>query len=82
MIFKCSTSEIGSCRKCGEESHFPLKKKKDETRARMQVEEAKLACDAAKAYDQSSKILKGEGWKISFRANDEYLMARDNEINL
>ena len=86
MIFQCSTSEIGSCRKRGEELHFPLrcgkvKKKKDETSARLQAEKAKLTCDAAKVYDQSDEtILKGEGWKIIFRTNDESLMVRYNEM--
>ena len=47
-----------------------MKKNKDETSAKLQVEEAKLTCDAAKAYDQSDEILKGEGWKINFRIND------------
>ena len=85
MIFQCSTSEIGSCHKCGEESHFPLrcekvKKKKDEASARPQVQEAKLACGAAKAYAQSAKLFRSEGWKINFRTNDDYLMARDKEM--
>ena len=47
-----------------------VKKNKDETSAKLQVEEAKLTCDVAKAYDQSDEILKGEGWKINFRIND------------
>ena len=46
-----------------------------------QAEKAKLTCDAAKVYDQSDEtILKGEGWKIIFRTNDESLMVRYNEM--
>ena len=44
MIFQCPSSEFESCRKCGEESHIPLRceevEKKTETSARLQVEEA------------------------------------------
>ena len=44
MILKCPSCEFESCRKCGEESHIPLRceevEKKTETSARLQVEEA------------------------------------------
>jgi len=44
MIFQCPSCEFESCRKCGEESHIPLRceevEKKTETSARLQVEEA------------------------------------------
>ena len=42
----------------------------------------KLASDAAKAYDQSAKMLKGEGWKINFSVDEEYLTAREKEMKL
>ena len=40
----------------------------------------KLACDAAKAYDQSAKLLKGNGWKINFQSEKEYLEAKEKEF--
>jgi len=42
----------------------------------------KLASDAAKAYDQSAKMLKGEGWKINFSSNEEYMTAREKEMKI
>jgi len=42
----------------------------------------KLACDAAKAYDQSARILKGEGWKINFYSASDYETARDKEFKI
>jgi hypothetical protein len=40
----------------------------------------KLACDAAKAYDQSAKMLKGDTWKINFQSEEEYQAAREREL--
>jgi AP2 domain. len=40
----------------------------------------KLACDAAKAYDQSAKMLKGDAWKINFQSEEEYEAAREREL--
>lgn len=40
----------------------------------------KLAVDAAKAYDQSAKLLKGEGWKINFTLDEEYERAKEKEL--
>ena len=44
MIYSCPNCQYQSCRKCGEESHIPLRceevEKKDETSARLRVEEA------------------------------------------
>lgn len=40
----------------------------------------KLACDAAKAYDQSAKLLKGNGWKINFQNEEEYHSAKEKEL--
>jgi len=40
----------------------------------------KLAVDAAKAYDQSAKLLKGDGWKINFQSEKEYELAKDKEL--
>jgi hypothetical protein len=40
----------------------------------------KLACDAAKAYDQSAKLLKGNGWKINFQSEDDYQAAKEKEF--
>ena len=39
----------------------------------------KLAVDAAKAYDDSAKMLKGNGWKINFKTNEEYEIAKKEE---
>mmetsp|Transcript_10075 Transcript_10075/g.15196 ORF Transcript_10075/g.15196 Transcript_10075/m.15196 type:complete len:691 (+) Transcript_10075:29-2101(+) len=41
----------------------------------------KLAVDAAKAYDQSAKLLKGDGWKINFQSEKEYEMAKEKEFS-
>mmetsp|Transcript_17108 Transcript_17108/g.32369 ORF Transcript_17108/g.32369 Transcript_17108/m.32369 type:complete len:976 (-) Transcript_17108:71-2998(-) len=41
----------------------------------------KLACDAARAYDQSAKMLKGDSWKINFQSEEEYLAARERELS-
>lgn len=40
----------------------------------------KLAVDAAKAYDESAKVLKGEGWKINFQTEEAYELAKMKEI--
>jgi hypothetical protein len=40
----------------------------------------KLACDAAKAYDQSAKMLKGDTWKVNFQSEEEYQAAREREL--
>lgn len=40
----------------------------------------KLAVDAARAYDQSAKLLKGEGWKINFQADEDYEAAKAKEV--
>lgn len=44
IVFRCPICDYESCRKCGEESHIPLRcnevEKKTETDARLQVEEA------------------------------------------
>ena len=44
MVFQCPSCAFESCRKCGEESHIPLRceevEKKTETSGRLQVEEA------------------------------------------
>jgi hypothetical protein len=42
----------------------------------------KLAVDAAKAYDESAKVLKGEGWKINFQTEEAYELAKMKEIEL
>lgn len=42
----------------------------------------KLACDAARAYDQSAKLLKGNGWKINFATDDEYEAAKEKEFRV
>ena len=36
--------------------------------------------DAAKAYDESAKVLKGDGWKINFPTEDAYELAKLKEI--
>ena len=40
----------------------------------------KLAVDAARAYDESAKLLKGNGWKINFNSVEEYERAKAREI--
>jgi len=40
----------------------------------------KLAVDAARAYDESAKLLKGSGWKINFGAIEEYELAKKQEL--
>merc|ERR1719174_2443286 len=40
----------------------------------------KLAVDAARAYDESAKLLKGNGWKINFPTIEEYERAKKKEI--
>lgn len=40
----------------------------------------KLACDAARSYDQAAVLLKGDSWKINFDSNEEYNTAREKEI--
>ena len=42
----------------------------------------KLASDAAKAYDQSARILKGAGWKINFDSIAHYQSAREKEFKI
>lgn len=39
----------------------------------------KLAVDAARAYDESAKQLKGKGWKINFSSEEGYKRARQEE---
>jgi len=39
----------------------------------------KLAVDAAKAYDESARLLKGQGWKINFRTEEDYTSAKKKE---
>ena len=39
----------------------------------------KLAVDAAKAYDESARLLKGKGWKINFKTEEDYLLAKKKE---
>lgn len=39
----------------------------------------KLAVDAARAYDNSARELKGKGWKTNFKSEDEYLAAKKIE---
>lgn len=39
-----------------------------------------LAVDAAKAYDMAAKELKGPGWKVNFDDEDEYLTAKELEM--
>jgi len=41
----------------------------------------KLAVDAAKAYDESAKELKGDGWKINFQSEEEYELAKQKELD-
>mmetsp|Transcript_16031 Transcript_16031/g.22835 ORF Transcript_16031/g.22835 Transcript_16031/m.22835 type:complete len:970 (+) Transcript_16031:277-3186(+) len=40
----------------------------------------KLAVDAARAYDESAKLLKGNGWKINFQTKEDYERAKCKEI--
>lgn len=40
----------------------------------------RLAVDAARAYDESAKLLKGSGWKINFGSVEEYEIAKKNEL--
>lgn len=40
----------------------------------------RLAVDAARAYDESAKLLKGSGWKINFGSAEEYERAKAKEI--
>ncbi len=40
----------------------------------------KLAVDAARAYDQSAKLLKGDGWKINFQTERDYEIAKQKEL--
>lgn len=42
----------------------------------------KLAVDAALAYDESAKLLKGPNWKVNFRCLVEYEAARKRELDL
>ncbi len=42
----------------------------------------KLAVDAARAYDQSAKLLKGDGWKINFKTDEDYEVAKAKEIEM
>jgi NACalpha-BTF3-like transcription factor len=39
-----------------------------------------LESDAAYAYDEAAKLLKGPSWKRNFKANDDYIEAREIEI--
>ena len=40
----------------------------------------KLAVDAARAYDESAKLLKGSGWRINFGTIEEYELAKKQEL--
>ena len=40
----------------------------------------KLAADAALAYDEAAKLLKGPNWKVNFSSNEAYEKARKEEI--
>ena len=40
----------------------------------------RLASDAALAYDESVRLLKGQGWKVNFHTRKEYEVARDKEL--
>ena len=40
----------------------------------------KLAVDAARAYDESAKLLKGSGWKINFGTIEDYELAKKEEL--
>jgi len=40
----------------------------------------RLAVDAAKAYDESAKLLKGAGWKINFSSKKDFEKAKQAEI--
>lgn len=42
----------------------------------------KLAVDAAKAYDDSAKLLKGEDWKINFSSEEEFKRAKRKEAQM
>ena len=42
----------------------------------------KLAVDAALAYDESAKLLKGQNWKVNFSCLVEYEAARKRELDL
>ena len=42
----------------------------------------KLAVDAARAYDESAKLLKGDGWKINFQTDQDYEMAKAKELEM
>ena len=35
--------------------------------------------DAAKAYDESARLLKGQRWKINFRTEEDYTSAKKKE---
>jgi hypothetical protein len=39
-----------------------------------------LESDAAYAYDEAAKLLKGPSWKLNFKTNDDYIEAREFEI--
>ena len=41
----------------------------------------KLACDAALAYDESAKLLKGKAWKVNFPTRQAYEQERVKEIH-
>lgn len=41
----------------------------------------KLACDAALAYDESAKLLKGKAWKVNFPTRQAYEQEREKEIH-
>jgi hypothetical protein len=42
----------------------------------------RLAVDAALAYDESARLLKGSSWKVNFRNRGEYEAARDRELGV
>ena len=39
-----------------------------------------LAVDAARAYDESAKLLKGHAWKLNFGTVEEYELAKKREL--
>ena len=41
----------------------------------------KLAVDAALAYDESARLLKGNSWKVNFASRKEYEVAKVKEMN-
>ncbi len=42
----------------------------------------RLPVNAALVYEESARVLKGEGWKVNFRSRGEYKDARAREIGV